>query len=258
MIFILLLHINAAAQNPIFSHGPGDGSASRGLIQVVGANNNPIFAHGAGDGFASRGLVQVAGANNNSIFAHGAGDGFAVKSIQQTVGTNNNAVFVHGGGDGFAVNSYQQSSALLNNSIFVHGRADGFAMKGYNQASSLGVNNAIFKHGAGDGFTTYTFVQVQARVAAKATDAQVETERADDGPGVQVYPNPSAGEFTVQRVSDRGVATVSIYDAFGREMYSSSMTSNTKRISLSTSAKGVFYVHIAENESVTTIRLVIY
>ncbi|CAN5914898.1 hypothetical protein BH11BAC7_BH11BAC7_26700 [soil metagenome] len=74
--------------------------------------------------------------------------------------------------------------------------------------------------------------------------------------GVTVYPNPTNGNFTIS-LSDMEDALVEITAMDGRLVYSTRFTgSNTKTVDLSTLASGIYTIHVSNETTVLTKKLI--
>ena len=78
---------------------------------------------------------------------------------------------------------------------------------------------------------------------------------ANSGSGVKVYPNPNAGEFTVEL--DNGLnKSIEVTDLTGRVILVSTTKEDKATINISTFAKGVYYVKVQSNNSVEVIKVI--
>ena len=72
---------------------------------------------------------------------------------------------------------------------------------------------------------------------------------------VKVYPNPNAGEFTVEL--DNGLnKSIEVTDLTGRVILVSTTKEDKATINISTFAKGVYYVKVQSNNSVEVIKVI--
>jgi len=83
-----------------------------------------------------------------------------------------------------------------------------------------------------------------------------------DKNALQIYPNPSDGEFTVQINSlTNGVYQVSVVDLVGKELYQQEMNcsagSNVQKLNLHYLESGIYLVHIRKGEGTITKKLFI-
>jgi hypothetical protein len=83
-----------------------------------------------------------------------------------------------------------------------------------------------------------------------------------DGNVLQLYPNPSSGEFTIQINSlTNGVYHVRVVDLVGKELYQQDMScsagSNMQKLNLHYLESGIYLVHIKKGEGTITKKLFI-
>ncbi len=83
-----------------------------------------------------------------------------------------------------------------------------------------------------------------------------------DNNSLQIYPNPSNGEFTIQINSlTNGVYQVSVVDLVGKELYKQEMNCNSgnnmQKLNLQHLEKGLYLVHIRKGEGTSTKKLFI-
>ena len=74
---------------------------------------------------------------------------------------------------------------------------------------------------------------------------------------VNVYPNPSKGQFTVTIEGYSGSATIIVLDVLGNEVYSTSTTNESTAIQLIEQASGVYFVQVQTTSGTTTNRIAI-
>jgi len=74
---------------------------------------------------------------------------------------------------------------------------------------------------------------------------------------VSVYPNPSAGVFTVEYDGNVSNVQLSILDLNGKVVYSETMNTNKTNIELNTIANGVYTVVLVSNDTVSTTKMVV-
>lgn len=75
------------------------------------------------------------------------------------------------------------------------------------------------------------------------------------GNGVEVYPNPTSGEFTIE-LSNSSAKTIEVLDLTGRVVYSNTAASEKVKVNLSTLANGIYYVKIQTKSSTEVIKVV--
>jgi hypothetical protein len=70
-----------------------------------------------------------------------------------------------------------------------------------------------------------------------------------------VYPNPTAGEFTVE-FSNNNSKTVEVTDVTGRVIQSSTSTDAAVNVNIKNLSSGVYYVKVKSNDSVEVVKVV--
>lgn len=78
---------------------------------------------------------------------------------------------------------------------------------------------------------------------------------ANSGSGVKVYPNPNAGEFTVELENGLN-KSIEVTDLTGRVILVSTTKEDKATINISTFAKGVYYVKVQSNNTVEVIKVI--
>lgn len=71
---------------------------------------------------------------------------------------------------------------------------------------------------------------------------------------VEFYPNPAKGEITFVQAKD---LDISIYNVFGKEVYHSTLLSNSENVNLSNLASGVYMVNISNKEKKEIRKLIL-
>jgi hypothetical protein len=71
---------------------------------------------------------------------------------------------------------------------------------------------------------------------------------------VQVYPNPSKGEFKIILPKSLKNADIQLFDSFGRER---NLTYTGEQVQADGLVQGVYFVRISKGEKVVTSKLVI-
>jgi hypothetical protein len=76
--------------------------------------------------------------------------------------------------------------------------------------------------------------------------------------GAKVYPNPSAGQFTIQLPNNRMALQAVITDMTGKVVYSESLTNQTTyTVNLEGTAKGVYFLQLTDGQKTVTQKLII-
>ncbi len=73
--------------------------------------------------------------------------------------------------------------------------------------------------------------------------------------GLQVYPNPTSGEFTVELSNGAG-KSIQVIDVTGRTVISENSTDDHIQVNISSLANGVYYVKVKSNNATEVIKLV--
>jgi len=76
--------------------------------------------------------------------------------------------------------------------------------------------------------------------------------------GMEIFPNPSNGMFSIQQQSGTKQQTIEIYNILGEKIYST--TSDTKAtydIDISHSPKGIYFVKLNDGEKIQTEKIVV-
>lgn len=77
-------------------------------------------------------------------------------------------------------------------------------------------------------------------------------------PQILIYPNPSAGEFTINLSSlSKGKWTLTVYDVMGREITSQKVNADSESAHLQINTKGLYFVCIQEGDKRVTKKVVI-
>ncbi len=75
--------------------------------------------------------------------------------------------------------------------------------------------------------------------------------------GIVLFPNPSTGSFTIKLPDANSLATVTISDVYGKEIFSGNLTNAKTAISLDNIANGTYTVKVAQNGNVYRGKLVV-
>jgi hypothetical protein len=73
--------------------------------------------------------------------------------------------------------------------------------------------------------------------------------------GVKIYPNPTAGEFTLE-LNNSSLKTIEVTDITGRVVSVNSSTSQVMRVDLNALSNGFYYVSIRSNDGVEVVKVV--
>lgn len=110
--------------------------------------------------------------------------------------------------------------------------------------------------------TTYTLTGTDANGCQKSTTVVQNVsectglnEITKAGNNVKVYPNPTAGEFTIE-LANSAVKTLEVIDLTGRVVYSTATVTNKSKVNLSSLSNGIYYVKIQTNNSTEVVKVV--
>ncbi len=111
---------------------------------------------------------------------------------------------------------------------------------------------------------TYTVLSTSS-VCANYTWTTAFTQSVSGCVGIQnavsqalsfgVYPNPTAGEFTIE-LSNGTTKTVEVIDFTGRVVLSNTSAADKINMNLSTLAKGIYYVRVLSNNTIEVAKLI--
>jgi hypothetical protein len=74
---------------------------------------------------------------------------------------------------------------------------------------------------------------------------------------LKIYPNPTHGLFMIQNPVKENTISVSVYDVVGNLVYTSSAITDGMTIDIQQQAKGLYFVHLIQNEKTVEIRKLI-
>lgn len=75
--------------------------------------------------------------------------------------------------------------------------------------------------------------------------------------GVNVYPNPSNGELTIQLADNRAVKTT-VFDVYGKVVFNQTLVNDTEyKLDLTNLSTGIYFLQLQDGENNTTKRLII-
>jgi hypothetical protein len=108
---------------------------------------------------------------------------------------------------------------------------------------------------------TYTLTGTDANgctntaMVSLAVEACVGIGSIDAANGLNVYPNPTSGEFTVE-MNSSSAKTVNVTDVTGRVILSANTEESTFNVNISQLAAGVYYVKVSSDNAVNVIKVV--
>ena len=89
------------------------------------------------------------------------------------------------------------------------------------------------------------------------SDIFVSTAETTQDISLKVFPNPASERVTISHDGQWKDASVSLYDAVGKSVYTARFTSNTLDINIGHLAKGVYFVKVQDGKKETTIKLIV-
>ena len=102
--------------------------------------------------------------------------------------------------------------------------------------------------------TSYTFTNVTADHYIHVTFTHVDAIDENNSSTINVYPNPTSGEITLE---GEGINHVRIVNAYGQTIYNAKVEDEQIRIDLSNVAKGIYMMHIEANGGHAVRKIVI-
>ncbi len=130
--------------------------------------------------------------------------------------------------------------------------------------SGNGVNAGSFDPsvpGAGNTSITYQYTDANGCEAAATTSITVDLctgiASATNVNGINIYPNPNAGQFTIQLSSAPVDAVqVEVTNGLGQVIDAFTMTETSKEINIATLDNGVYFIRVINGSTVTVQRIV--
>lgn len=179
------------------------------------------------------------------------------------VSTNANYTFTVNGNRNlvanFSQNTYTiQASAGANGIITPSGTIN--VAQGANQTFAMIPNTgyevqAVYIDGNSVGvLTSYTFTNVTANHQIYVTFMHVDSVEENDDLALEIYPNPTNGEFTVEY---EDLQHICIVNPLGQIVYNAEVESNQVHIDLSGMVKGVYIIQIEANGLQTTRKIIV-
>lgn len=179
------------------------------------------------------------------------------------VSTNANYTFTVNGNRNLLANFAQstytiQASAGANGIITPSGTIN--VAQGANQTFAMIPNTgyevqAVYIDGNSVGvLTSYTFTNVTANHQIYVTFMHVDSVEENDDLALEIYPNPTNGEFTVEY---EDLQHICIVNPLGQIVYNAEVESNQVHIDLSGMVKGVYIIQIDANGLQTTRKIIV-
>jgi hypothetical protein len=130
--------------------------------------------------------------------------------------------------------------------------------------SGTGVTGTAFDPsvaGAGMSVITYTFTDVNGCTGAAmdsiAVDLCVGIDGVTPANGIDIYPNPNSGVFTIQlSAAPVSPVTVEVINGLGQVVDGFTMNAATKQVDISLLDNGVYFVRTISGSTVTVHRVV--
>lgn len=179
------------------------------------------------------------------------------------VSTNANYTFTVNGNRNLVANFAQstytiQASAGANGTITPSGAIT--VAQGANQSFSMipntgyEVQNVYIDGNSAGAITSYTFTNVTANHQIYVTFMHVDSVEENDDLALEIYPNPTNGEFTVEY---EDLQHICIVNPLGQIVYNAEVESNQVHIDLSGMVKGVYIIQIEANGFPITRKIIV-
>jgi hypothetical protein len=104
------------------------------------------------------------------------------------------------------------------------------------------------------GTTSYTKYGRTDVFVAKLTAAGVGVPEFAEDQNCRIYPNPCSGKFDLRL---RSPSDIRIYDAIGREVYSTKSSDLHNDIDLSPFGKGIYFIRVASGQQTQTQKIIV-
>ncbi|NQU35715.1 MAG: T9SS type A sorting domain-containing protein [Bacteroidetes bacterium] len=88
----------------------------------------------------------------------------------------------------------------------------------------------------------------------KLVQRDVAINQIEDHQPINIYPNPSIGQFTIEGINIR---EIEILDVCGKIIYSSSINQRKNSVDLSAQQKGVYFLKLSTDDGITTKKLLL-
>ncbi len=230
-------------------------NAQNYTVTVIANPSNAGSVSGGGSYTYGQTCTVTASANNGYAFTNWTENGSQVStnaSYSFTVTGNRNLVA------NFAQNTHTIHASAGANGIITpsgtitvaHGANQSFSMI---PDSDYEVQEVYIDGNPIGAMTSYTFTNVTADHYIHVTFTHVDAIDENNSFTINVYPNPTSGEITLE---GEGLNHVRIVNAFGQTVYNAKVESEQVRIDLSNVAKGIYMMHI-EAEGGQTVRKIV-
>jgi hypothetical protein len=106
-------------------------------------------------------------------------------------------------------------------------------------------------------WVTHTASCSASRSSAKAGLVTIDSEIEPNKSGhLNIYPNPSNGQFSIELQNTEGDALVEVYDMVGKILFSNSTAAGINKIDISEQPKGIYLVKITVGSEVFTKKVI--
>ncbi len=226
------------------------------IVSVSANPSNGGTVSGGGTYSQGTSCTVHASANSGFVFTNWTENG-------SQVSTNANYTFTVNGNRNLVANFSQstytiQASAGANGIITPSGTIN--VAQGANQSFSMipntgyEVQNVYIDGNSVGALTSYTFANVTANHQIYVTFMHVDSVEENDDLALEIYPNPTNGEFTVEY---EDLQHICIVNPLGQIVYNAEVESNQVHIDLSGMVKGVYIIQIDANGFPITRKIIV-
>ena len=231
-------------------------NAQNYTVTVAANPSNAGSVSGGGSYTYGQTCTVTASANNGYAFTNWTENGSQVStnaSYSFTVTGNRNLLA------NFAQNTHTIHATAGANGIITpsgtitvaHGANQSFSMI---PDSDYEVQEVYIDGNPIGAMTSYTFTNVTADHYIHVTFTHVDAIDENNSSTINVYPNPTSGEITLE---GEGINHVRIVNASGQTVYNAKVEDEQIRIDLSNVAKGIYMMHIEANGGHAVRKIVI-
>ena len=231
-------------------------NAQNYTVTVAANPSNAGSVSGGGSYTYGQTCTVTASANNGYAFTNWTENGSQVStnaSYSFTVTGNRNLLA------NFAQNTHTIHATAGANGIITpsgtitvaHGANQSFSMI---PDSDYEVQEVYIDGNPIGAMTSYTFTNVTADHYIHVTFTHVDAIDENNSSTINVYPNPTSGEITLE---GEGINHVRIVNASGQTIYNAKVEDEQIRIDLSNVAKGIYMMHIEANGGHAVRKIVI-
>jgi hypothetical protein len=107
--------------------------------------------------------------------------------------------------------------------------------------------------------STVTFPAIHAGSGAVVTTLCTATSinELNANSGIEIFPNPSNGIFTIENTSGEKIKNVEVYDAMGKLIYGNQNYNQQAKIDLSAQANGLYFVFVKTDKGIATQKIIL-